>query len=412
MTRSSGNADAARPASGAHPASSASGSRLDAEELLAEACSATGLSDLGDPDPRESLRQLVASLNDEAALTPVGVAGKRAGLIRVLANRLWLNDAFRRDPQLAAERIRSPIVILGLPRSGTTKLHRMIAADPGMQKLPLWRLLNPVRALAPAPPGSTVDARVAAAQQFVEALRTRSPDTFAAHPMDALEPDEEYFGMELSFLSHLNTSSFHTPSYEAWLNAQSFAPWYHWLERLLQYAQHSDGASGRPWVLKAPHHLGYLQLLFAQFPDATVVHCHRDPTTAVASFCALLQASRRSTSSRVDAHAIGQYVMRSYGQRMQRYLSDRTTLERHHRFVDLPYPEIVKDAPSAIAQCYAAAGLPLSASSLEAMKSWESQNRQHGHGRHQYELADFGLTTADVERAFGAYAARFARELH
>jgi hypothetical protein len=239
------------------PHASASGSRLDAEQLIAEACNATGLSDFGDPDPRESLRQLVDSLNNEAALTPTGAMGKRAGLIRVLANRLWLNDAFRRDPQLAAERIRSPIVILGLPRSGTTKLHRMIAADPGMQKLPLWRLLNPVRTLAPSPAGSTIDARVGAAQQFVEALRTRSPDTFAAHPMDALEPDEEYFGMELSFLSHLNTSSFHTPSYEAWLNAQSFVPWYHWLEKLLQYSQHCDGASGRPWVLR-PSPLGYL----------------------------------------------------------------------------------------------------------------------------------------------------------
>ena len=303
--------------------------------MLAAACAATGLDHFGEPDPRVSLQELVRSLNDEAQLTAAGAAGKRASLIRVLANRLLLQHAFDSNAALARETIRAPIVILGLPRSGTTKLHRMIAADPIMQKLPLWRLLYPVRALAPA--ATAEDPRIAAARQFVDVLRQRSPDTYAAHPMDALEPDEEYFGMELSFLSNLNTSSFHTPAYERWLDAQAFDSWYAWLEKLLQYTQHSERASGRPWVLKAPHHLGYLPLLFERFPGTTIVHCHRDPVTAVASFCALLQASRRSTSSLDDPQEIGRYVMRIYGTRMQRYLRDRAALESHARFIDVAY---------------------------------------------------------------------------
>ena len=133
--------------------------------------------------------------------------------------------------------------------------------------------------------------------------------------------------MELSFLSHLNTSSFHTPSYEAWLDRQPFDSWYVWLKKFLQYAQHVDGAAGRPWVLKAPHHLGYLPLLLEHFPDATVVHCHRDPTVAVSSFCALLHASRRSTSTRDDPREVGRYVMRIYGGRMRKYQQDRAALE-------------------------------------------------------------------------------------
>jgi hypothetical protein len=386
--------------------------RLDADELIAAARQATALSDFGEPDPDESLRTLVRSLNEEAALTPAGAAGKRQGLIRVLANRLLLQEEFRRDPTLAHEAIRSPIVILGLPRSGTTKLHRMIGADPVMQKLPLWRLLYPVRALVPAPPGTSGDPRIHAAEQFVEAIRSRSPDVYAAHPMSATEPDEEYFGMELSFLSHLNTSSFHTPSYEAWLDRQPFDSWYVWLKRLMQHAQRIDHGAGRPWVLKAPHHLGYLPLLLRHFPDATVVHCHRDPTVAVSSFCALLYASRRSTSARDEPGEVGQYAIRIYGKRMQRYQQDRAALEGKHGFVDVAYGEIVKDASGVIERCYAAAGLPLPESSLAPMREWEARNEQHKHGRHRYELADFGLTPADVAGVFGEYCARYASFLH
>ena len=148
----------------------AGAAHLDAEDLLAAACAATGLDHFGAPDPRVSLQELVRSLNDEAQLTAAGVAGKRASLIRVLANRLLLQHAFDSNAALAHETIRAPIVILGLPRSGTTKLHRMIAADPIMQKLPLWRLLYPVRALVPA--ATAEDPRIAAAKQFVDVLRS------------------------------------------------------------------------------------------------------------------------------------------------------------------------------------------------------------------------------------------------
>jgi len=384
---------------------------LDAADLVAQARKATGLADFGTPDPAESLSALVRALNEEASLTPAGAAGKRASLIRVLANRLLLHEEFRRNPAIAEEQIHSPIVILGLPRSGTTKLHRMIAADPGMQKLPLWRLLNPVRALTSAAPTADVDPRIVAAEQFVEALRTRSPEVYAAHPMDALEPDEEYFGMEVSFLSHLNTSSFRLPSYEAWLDRQSFDSWYVWLKRFLQYAQHSDGAAACPWVLKAPHHLGYLPLLLGHFPDATIVHCHRDPRVTVSSFCALLRASRRSTSTRDDPIEVGRYVMRIYGRRMEKYARDRAVLEHRHRFVDVAYEDIVADAPGVIARGYAAAGIPLTALGLEAMRHWEARNAQHKHGRHRYRLEDFGLGSADVARVFGEYQARFAAYL-
>jgi hypothetical protein len=383
---------------------------LDAGELIAAAQQATGLSALGEVDPRESLQLLAHSLNTEANLSESGMAGKRASLVRVLCNRLLLHDAFVRNPRLADEVIAKPMVILGLPRSGTTKLQRMIAADPGMQKLPLWRLMYPVRALSNGP-GTDVEQRIAATEQFVEVIKQRAPAMYAAHPMLPLEPDEEYFAMELSFQAHINTSSFHTPTYEAWLSAQNFDNWYVWLKKLLQYVQFEQRGAGKPWILKAPHHLGYLPLLFKYFPDATILHCHRHVAEIVPSFCALIHASRVSTSVQADPAATGRYTLRSYTHRMQAYLRDRPTAEAQHAFVDIPYQDIVRDAPLVVRRCYEAAGIPLTHAAIAAMQQWEAGNEQHKHGQHRYQLADFGLAETEVTNAFSMYSARFAAYL-
>ena len=384
---------------------------LDPQQLIGASQQATGLTDFGEVDPRDSLWTLTRALNEEAGLTADGLSAKRASLIRVLCNRLLLQEAFTRNPRIGEETIVSPLVILGLPRSGTTKLHRMIAADPVMQKLPLWRLMYPVKALAPGP-GNDIENRIAATEAFVDAIRTRNPSMFAAHPMLALEPDEEYFAMEISFQAQLNTSSFHTPSYQAWLDAQSFDNWYAWLKKYLQYVQFSDAGAGRPWVLKAPHHLAYLPLLFKYFPDATVIHCHREPLSAVASFCGLIHAARLGTSTRNEPNAVGRYSLDMNARRLERYLQDRAELENQHHFVDLAYGDIVHNARAAIARCYAAATLTISAASMAAMLAWEEANAQHKHGQHRYNLRDFGLAEAEVLDAFRDYTARFAQYLH
>ena len=393
--------------------------RIDAQELIDVSRQWTGLTDFGELDPLKPLRILVQSLNDEACLTASGAAGKRASLIRVLCNRLLLHDAFLRLPQIAEQHIVSPLVIVGLPRSGTTKLHRMIAADPRMQKLPLWKLMYPVRALPPEAGAAADDSdcggvapRIALTQAFVDALRTSNRGLFAAHPMLTLEPDEEYFAMEISFQAQLNTSSFHTPSYQRWLDAQPFDNWYIWLRKFLQYQQFVDQSAGQPWVLKAPHHLAYLPLLFQYFPDATVIHCHREPIGAIASYCGLIQAARRGTSYRDAPAEIGRYSLDTSVQRLYAYLQDRPRSEPEHRFVDLAYADIVADAPAAIQTCYEVAGLPLPAASLAAMRAWESANAQHKHGQHRYDLQGFDLTEAEVVAAFRPYSGRFACFLH
>lgn len=379
---------------------------LDAAELIASARAATGLDDFGAPDVTGPLGVLVDALNREAWLTPEGEAGKRASLIRALSNRLRLADALRRNPEIEQQVITKPIFVVGLQRTGTTKLHRVIAADPAIQKLPLWRLLEPVPAEPIAPGGP--DPRLARAEAFVEAARTAAPDAYAAHPMYAAQADEEVFVMEIAFLANINATAFRSPSFEAWLNAQSFESWYAWFRKLLQYIQFTDGTEGRPWVLKAPHHLGFMPLLFDHFPDATVVHAHRDPLVAVPSFASLALASRSSTSSRPDAHETGRYCLDYCGARIQTYVDDRDALDREAQFVDVSYRDIVSDAESVVERVYAAAGITLTDAARAAIRAWEGENEQHKHGRHSYGLADFGLDRDEATALFKDYARRFA----
>lgn len=379
---------------------------LSLDEMISAARDATGLQDFGDPDMRDALSVAVKSFNSEARLTEVGVAVKRADIVRLLANRLRMQDAFNRFPQIAEEEIKGPLVIVGLPRTGTTKLQRMVARDPQMQSLPMWRLYNP----APLTEdwNAQPDPRIAAAEAWVEAMRQASPEAFAAHPMAALEADEDVFVMELTFLGYRNTYSFHTPSYAAYLDQQDFEPWYIWHRRLLQFTQFQTGSAGKHWLIKAPHHLGYLPMLFKYYPDAAVVHCHRDPSTTIPSLTALAYESRKMTSDVTCPKETGAHMLKTWEGFMGRYVRDRPAFEGKKPFVDLPYLEVVTDSLGAIRKVYDAAGLTLSDEAVAAMLKWESGNGAHDHGKFEYGGPEaYGLDKGVIDRAFGAYNKRF-----
>jgi hypothetical protein len=380
---------------------------LDADELIASARSATGLQHFGDPEVRGPLYALVDSLNREANLTPRGEAGRRAALIRALSNRLRLNEEITRRPQIERQVITRPVVVVGLQRSGTTKLQRVLASDPQMQKLPLWRLLQPVPAQA-VPPGQP-DPRIAQAESYVAAMRENAPDLYAAHPVYAMQADEEVYVMEIAFLANINATAYRAPSFDNWLKHQSFESWYLWFKRLLQYVQQTDGGAGRPWALKAPHHMGFLPLLFQYFPDAVVVHCHRDPAVAVASFASLALAARRSNQFTADPCETGRYCLNYCASRIRTYVRDRAEIGREEQFVDVAYTDIVADTGAVVRKIYDAAGLQLLPEAEEAMHAWQRAHEQHKHGSHQYSLQDFDLTRAEIDALFSEYDSRFGR---
>lgn len=378
---------------------------LCSSDVLMEAARAeSGLIDFGDLSFVERLDRYLVALGREARLSGTGVAAEQAQLTRLLINRLRVHDALSSNPDAAKETITDPVVIIGMPRSGTTKLHRMLARDDGFQTLPLWRILNPVPLAAPG----EADPRINIAEQFVGMLHQLSPTFAAAHPMDAREPDEEEFLMEQVFLSFAAFYLARVPSYQAWALRQDFDPWYSELRQILQYLQYSDRAAGRPWLLKAPSHTGHLDKIFEYFPDATVVHCHRDPRSTVPSLCGLIRAARSLYSDRIDLPELGDWAMDHWPEQLDIYMAQRDRWETEGKtFVDVGYRDLVADAMPIAEEIYRRSGRPLTDAARERMEAWQADNPQHKHGRHAYDLAEYGLSPARIDDGFATYRARF-----
>src|SRR6185436_11162743 len=231
---------------------------LDEASIVAEARAKAGLNDFGDESFREPMRVLLAALDREAGLVDFGRAAQRGRIVDLLVNRLRAEDAFRRHPEILDEEIGAPIVIVGLPRTGTTLLHRTLAQDPRLYSVRWFECRYPAR----IPGGGTGDAdpRIPQAKAEVQAMLDGSPALAAIHPLDAMAADEEILLLEQSFLSTVPESAANVPSYGRWLDAHDQAPAYRYLRKLLQLLQWQKrqlGERAERWVLKTPHHLGY-----------------------------------------------------------------------------------------------------------------------------------------------------------
>ena len=380
--------------------------RLNVEDIVAASRAATGLAEMGEPDIREGLAVLLDSLAHEARLRPTGIESQRSSLIGFLSHRLRIHDTFTRHPEILNEPIRGPIVIIGLPRSGTTKMQRAMAATGDLQYLPLWRILNPT-SIGPTPPGG-VDPRIAAAEQVSTTMREYFPDFFAGHPMLAHEADEEIFMAELVMRGWNPCYMAHTPSFEAWLKRQDFHIWYVFLRKMLQFFQWQDGSLQQPWLLKAPEHMPHIDDLFKVFPDAIVVHCHRDPAVSIASLAVLNVASRQMYSDDTPPEESGQFIIDHWSQHTREYLAQREQLEQKHRFVDVAYREIANDVLSPVARIFDVAKLDLSDAARARIRHWETDNPPYKQGVFYYSLEQVGLTEEQVRRGFAGYIERFS----
>jgi len=277
----------------------------------------------------------------------------------------------------------------------------MMATDPGLQKLPLWTILNP----SPFPNEARGDpsARIAVAEQMVEGMRQQFPKFYAAHPMKALEADEEVFLMLLTFICSVPMHGARTPSYREWMVAQDCTEWYAYLRQMLQFIQWQNGSRELPWLLKAPWHFRWMDILFDTFPNATIVHCYRDPLETVASMAALFEESRKMTTDYEHPHEIGQMTCGYWSNAVGRFLESRSRLESTHRFIDISYEEILADPLEAIEKIYSVASLSLTEQARAAMQAWQAENPQHKHGRHNYTLERFGLSENEVREKFASY---------
>ena len=276
------------------------------DALLSEAREQTGGLNAGIVSRfRPGLDALCAALNTEARLSEMGAGIFRQKLVTQLANRLRVEAAFAAHPEIADEPVAAPLVIVGLPRTGTTKLHRLLSRDPRFSWMAFWESQFPVPF-----PGETLEAptaRIGAAHEMVEMMTTAMPKLAAIHPMDADEADEEVMLMEHSFMSAFNAYA-DIPGYDRWLDAQDQMPAYDYLRRMLQFLQWQQRQRGKApgrWVLKAPHHLLRMHLLLQVFPGVQVILTHRDPVQSIPSIASFIHTLWGIYSAEADAHRQG-----------------------------------------------------------------------------------------------------------
>jgi len=384
----------------------ASGLGFDAKALRDEAQRRAGTSDFGDQAFFEPMQRLLHALEREADLNENGRLGQLERIVGLLVNRLRCEESVRRHPEILEQRITAPIVIVGLARTGTTMLHRMLASDPRLHAL-LW-----YESRQPAPQAdveaSGPDPRIADAEREVEAMLSASPDLIAAHPMDALAPDEEIMLVEHAFLSTNPEAFCRIPSFAAWREAQDLTPGYDYLVRLLQFLQwqkRGRGEAGERWILKTPFHLGHMDALFRAFPDASIVWPHREPAQCIPSLASLILSLRVLASDRVDPVDVG----REWSDKMRRAIGRCMDVREAHedRFLDLRYEDLVADPLAQAARIYAFAGISLGDEVAARMRRWGALNAREKRPVHRYTLERFGFDEPGLRRDFARYRERF-----
>lgn len=376
---------------------------LSEQALLAEASRATGgLSDFGDDSFREPLRVLLESLNGEARLNKAGRFGRFQRMTQLLMQRLLLEDLVKRHPDILEEQIRQPIFILGLQRTGSTKLQKILATDPKWHTPLLWEALSP--APLPGEPVGDPSMRIAIAQQFADMIYTVAPEAWPGHPMIPCEVEEETFAVEMSFRWTVPATFANVPTYIKWVEAHTVVPTYRYLKLILQVLQWQKGAE-RPWILKSPWHIGFLAAILEVFPDASIVQTHRDPLVAIASSCALMYAGLRLSTDDPDKKEHGANVLTMMSREMNRHLAQRDAIR--DPTLDVQFERIRDDAVAVARQICAARNWELDAAAAARIRRWEADNPQHKHGRFVYSPEEFGLTRENVTNALRDYCRRF-----
>jgi hypothetical protein len=376
--------------------------RLDEEGLLAAACKRTGLQDYGPPTFHEGLRVLLASLSGEARLTTIGRVAARRRLLALLETRLRLIEYRKQHPAARVQAILKPIFVLGLPRTGTTVLYGMLAANPALRSPASWEVARPFP--PPHPDERDADPRIAATEKEFDQFRRLAPGIDAIHPLGATLPQECLALQAPEFASYEYPTTFPVPGYWSWLRRQDLLHAYEFERWFLQHLQVHD--PDVTWLLKTPGHLMWLDSLLAVFPDARLVHTHRNPTEVLASVSSLMFTLRSAMSDAVDPVTVGREQFEAWRWGLARAMAVRDTLA-DGRVVDVHYRDTVEDPVGTVHRIYEQFDLPLTADVEAGVRRYLNDNPRDKHGTHRYTLGDFGLSAGEVNEAFAGYRARF-----
>jgi Sulfotransferase family len=370
-----------------------------AAELIDICRRRTGLEDFGPGDFFEPLSRLLESCQREARLNFIGRLALRSDLIRMLSNRLLLERDRHLHPAITSQRINAPLFIVGLPRSGTTILHTLLAADCDHRAPLIWEVMFPS-----PPTDEHADGRIRQTRKSIGYLHWLAPTFRHVHALGAELPQECIGLTSPSMLSDQFDTMYRIPSYRAWFLRQDLLPAYRCHHRFLQHLQYRHSA--RRWVLKAPAHMFALPSLLSMYPDARFVQVHRDPLRAVTSVSSLVAILRSVFSDHVDPVEIGRDALQYWSETVMNFLQQRNDLPTQ-RFCDITYSDIRRDPISAAGRVYDHFGWKLTGETEQRMRGVLEQQPPEENGFHRYDPAQFGLTEHAVASAFGSYAERF-----
>ncbi len=386
----------AAAAAGADPAGLAPG------PIIAAAAAATGLDPaVLDDAYRERLTVLCASLRDEARLSRFGIVSVTAQLTGLVRTKLLVADLVERHPEILDIPIEAPIIICGLPRTGTTHLHNLMSADPQLRHLPYWESLQPVPV---EPVAAGVDPRRVAADQAIALIDAAMPLFRRMHEMTTDHAHEEIQLLAIDLSTMLFESVAWVPTYRDHYLNHDQTPHYEFLRTVLQVLTHLRG--GTRWVLKSPQHLEQFGPLRRVFPDATFVVTHRDPVSVVVSMVTMLAYGMRMTAERIDPVQLGA----AWADRLQAMLAacvrDRGLLPAEQS-IDVLFDEFMADDMAMVARVYDRARQPLPEASRAAMGAYMAAHPRGRYGSVIYEPEQFGLDRAELRERFRFYTDRF-----
>ncbi len=375
------------------------------DRIVTDAVDGTGLDDLGPDGWQEPLEVLCRSFDTEAGLSAFGRVSVHAQLVQFVRNRLLLEAVIRRYPEAAEQDVRAPIVIAGLPRSGTTHLHNLVSADPSLRSLPFWEALEPVPATGePLFGDGSLAPRTARCDASVAMGRLWTPELDRMHEMSTWHAHEEIHLLSIDCSSMFFDTLAPIPTWREHYRAADQTPHYRYLRRTLSVLQFLRG--GDRWVLKSPQHLEQFGPLAEVFPDATVVVTHRDPADVAVSMATMVAYAARAHVEAPDPGAIGRHWQRILTDLLTAAARDRDLLPAD-RSVDVRFADFMADDLATVAGVYGLAGQPLDARARAAHAEYLASHRRNRHGAVVYDPAAVGIDPDDVRAGLAGYRERF-----
>jgi hypothetical protein len=373
--------------------------RLFAPDLIDVAKRRSGLDNFGEGDFFEALSRLLESCQDEARLNLIGKIALKTDILETLCARLQMERDRQLYPDIARQEIREPLFIVGLPRSGTSLLHRLLGADPEHRSPLMWEVRSP------SPPTRDDEKRrIQRARQSCNFFNWLVPTFRYAHTVGAEVPQECVSLMTPTFLSDQFDAMYYVPSYRSWFFRQDLRPAYEYHRRFLQHLQFRRAS--RRWILKAPTHMFAMPALLSVYPDAQFVQTHRTPVDAMASVSSLVTILRSAFSDAVDPFVVGREAIDYWSETMKKFLRERDRLE-NNRICDIQYDEIRRDPIRAVRRIYEYFGWSLSHEAERRMRALVASQAKRQSANHRYDLSQFGSSAGEVFSVFETYCQRF-----